>query len=117
MIFVGIFLRDQIFAGGDEVVKNILLLLQHASAMPVFAELGAPAQVSDSVNAAVLHPEIHAAIKSRLQRDIETAVASEQGGVLAILLDSLFVNDKHRNFRSVFRVVPNLLHVISGRIE
>ena len=42
--------------GGDEVVENILLLVQHAGAMPVFAKLGAAAQVGHGVNAAMLQP-------------------------------------------------------------
>src|SRR5271166_5259966 len=33
MVFIGVLLRDQIFAGGDEVAKNVLLFLQHAGAM------------------------------------------------------------------------------------
>ena len=85
--------------------------------MPVFSELGAAAQVGDRVNATVLHPEIHAAAESRRQRDVETSVSGQQRGVLAILLDSLFTDDKHRNFRSVLRVVPNLLDVVGGRID
>ena len=56
-------------------------------------------------------------LKVGCQRDVETAVAGEQSGILAILLDSLFADDKHRDFRAVFRGVPNLLHVISGRID
>src|SRR5208282_3821085 len=101
----------------DEVVKHILLLFQHAGAMPVFSELGTAAQVGDRVNATVLHPEKHAAAETWRQRDVKTAVAGEQRGILAVLLDSLLADDKHRDFRAVFRGVPDLLHVISGRID
>ena len=41
---------------GDHVVEDVLLLVQHAGAVPVFAELGAAAQVGDGEDAAVLHP-------------------------------------------------------------
>ncbi len=117
MIFVSVFLRDQIFAGSDEVVEDVLLFIKHAGAMPVFTELGTAAQIGDRVNATVLHPEIHAAVESRFQRDVETAIAGQQSRILAVLLDSLFVDDKHRNFRAIFRRVPNLLHVVGGRID
>jgi hypothetical protein len=117
VIAVGVFLRDEIFAGGDEVIKHVLLFLEHAGAMPVFAEFGPAAQVGDCINAPVLHPQIHAAVESRCHRDVKTAVAGQQRGVLAIPLDSLFADDKHRNFRAIFRAVPNLLHVIGRRID
>ena len=61
MIFVGIFLRDQVFGGGDEIVEHVLFFLEHAGAMPVFAKLSAAAKVGDGVDAAVFHPQIHAA--------------------------------------------------------
>src|SRR5208282_1217154 len=112
VIAVSVFLCDQVFAGSDEVVKNVLLFLQHAGAMPVFAEFGTAAQIGDGVNATVLHPEIHAAVESWRQRDVKTAVAVQQGWVLAILLDSLLSDYKHRDLRPVFRGVPNLLDVI-----
>src|ERR1039458_5684518 len=117
VIFVGVFLRDEILAGSDEVVKYVLLLLQHAGAMPVFAELGPAAQVGNRENAAVLHPEISAAVETWRLRDVKTAVAGQQGWVLAVLLDSLFADDKHRDLRAIFRAVPDLLHVIGGRID
>jgi hypothetical protein len=85
--------------------------------MPVFAKLGAAAQVGDRVNTAVLHPEIHAAAESRRQRDVKAAIAGQQCWVLAVFLDSLLADDKHRNLRAVLRGVPNLLHVIGRRID
>ena len=46
----------QILGRGDEIVKHILLLIEHAGAMPVFAELAAAAQVRDRENAVVIEP-------------------------------------------------------------
>ena len=65
VILVGIFLGDQVLGGGDHVVEDILFLVEHAGAVPVFAELGPAAQVGDGVDAAVLHPEIGGAAESR----------------------------------------------------
>ena len=117
MIAVGVFLRDQVFAGGDEVVEDILLFFEHAGAMPVFAKLSSAAQVGNGVDATVLHPEKHAAAETRRQRDVKAAVARQQCGVFAVLLDSLLAHDKHRNLRAVLRAVPHLPHVIGGRID
>src|ERR1700744_5682839 len=36
MSSVSIFFRNQMFGGANKVVKNILLFIQHAGAMPVF---------------------------------------------------------------------------------
>src|SRR5205807_3773317 len=58
-----------------------------------------------------------AAIESWLQRNIKTAVAGQQSRVLAVLLNPFFVDDKHRNFRTILRRVPNLLDVIGRRID
>ncbi len=97
--------------------KTFCFLVEHPGAVPVFAELGPAAQVGDRIDAAVLHPEKHAAAESRSLRDVEAAVAIQQGGVLAVLLNSLLADDKHRNFRAVPRAVPNLLDSISRRID
>jgi len=77
VIAVGVFLRDQVFAGGDEVVEDILLFFEHAGAMPVFAKLSSAAQVGNGVDATVLHPEKHAAAETRRQRDVKAAVARQ----------------------------------------
>ena len=47
------FVGDQELGGGDEVIKNILFFVQHAGAVPFFAELGAAAQVGDRENSAM----------------------------------------------------------------
>src|ERR1700689_4442350 len=85
--------------------------------MPVLSELGTAAQVRYCVDAAVLHPEIHAAVEGWRQRDVKTTVAGHQGWVLAVFLDSLFVDYKHWDLRAIFRVVPDLLDVIGRGID
>ena len=56
MILVSILFGDEVLAGGDHVVEDVLFFVEHAGAVPVFAELGTPAQVGDGVDPAVLHP-------------------------------------------------------------
>jgi len=57
MLSVSIFFCDQVFRSGKEIVKNILLLLQHAIAMPVFAKLIAAAKLHVNINAALLQQQ------------------------------------------------------------
>ena len=56
MILVSMFFGDEVLGGGDHVVEDVLFFVEHAGAVPVFTELGTPAQVGDGVDAAVLHP-------------------------------------------------------------
>jgi len=56
MFFIRIFLRNQIFSRRNEVVKYILLLLQHASPMPVFSKLRPAAQVGHGEDSTMLQP-------------------------------------------------------------
>ena len=109
------FSRDQVFGGGDEVVEDVLLFLQHAGAVPVFAKLAAAAQVGDGIDAAVLHPEIHAAVEAGAHGDVEAAVAREQRGIMAVLHQAFFADDEHRNLGAVFGVIPLLADVVLVR--
>src|SRR6478609_11128502 len=73
---VSVLFGDQVLGCGDEVVKNVLLLLQHAVAMPVFAELVSAAQLNVSINAALLQQKQHCiAIEDRRAACIESAIA------------------------------------------
>ena len=56
VLLVGVTLFLQILGRGDEVVEHILLLIEHAGAMPVLAELGAAAQVRHGKDAAAIEP-------------------------------------------------------------
>ena len=61
VLLVGVLFGDQLLGGGDEVVEDVLLLVEHAGAVPVLAELAAAAQVGHGEDAAVLEPEISGA--------------------------------------------------------
>src|SRR5450432_666659 len=97
MLFVSDLVGDQELCGGNEIVKHILLFLQHAGAMPVFAKLCASAQVGDSEHAAVFQPKIAPTGKTRGEADVETSITGQQRGVLPIKLNSFLVKNKHRD--------------------
>ena len=57
MIFVCIFLRDQVLGGCDEVVENVLFALFRSGFMPFLAVLAAAAEVGDRENAVGIEPD------------------------------------------------------------
>src|SRR6266446_5836376 len=85
--------------------------------MPVFSELGPPAEIGHSKDASVLEPNIAAANEAGRQADVKTAVSGEQRGVVAVQLQSFFMEDKHGNLGAVFRRVPDLVDFVGGRID
>ena len=80
-------LRDEVLGGRDEVVEDVLLLLEHAGAVPGLAVLAAAAQVGEREDAAALEQREVAGIEGRRPADVEAAVAVEQDGPLAVRRD------------------------------
>ena len=78
MLLVGVAFFLQILGRGEEVVEDILLLVQHAGAMPVFAELAAAAQVGHGEDAVAIEPGKQRLVELGRQADIEAAVSGEQ---------------------------------------
>src|SRR4029077_13050233 len=97
--------------------EDVLLFVEHAGAVPVFAEFGAATQVGHREDAAVLHPEIGSAAEGGREADIESAVGGEQRGILAVFLNAFLVNDKHGHARAVFRFEPLLRDFVAGGID
>ena len=117
MIFVRVLFRNQVFSSGDEIVKDVLLLVQHACSMPVFSELGAPAQVCHGIDSAVFQPKIGAPVEDRSDADIEASVAREQRRIFGVLLKPFFVDHEHGDARAILRVVPDLVDLIGRGLD
>src|SRR5882724_6241367 len=118
MVFAGVPLFDQEFRGSDKVIKDVLLLVQHAVAMPVFSKLIAAAQLDVNVYATMLQQQQHGvAVEERRASQIEPAVAREQRGVLAVLDQTFLAHHKHGQARAVFGVEPELLYLILVRVN
>jgi len=52
-VAAGIFFADQIFACSDEIIKDILFVLQHATLVPLLTVFAAATQVGHGINATV----------------------------------------------------------------
>src|SRR5215470_15070551 len=112
MIFVGVLLRNQELRCADKVVKNVLLFVEHACAVPILAELGASAKVCDGKNAAMLQPQIAITHKTRSQADVKTAIAGQECRICSVEFQALLVKDEHRHASAILGVKPELLDFI-----
>src|ERR1700746_2581459 len=95
MVLVRVLLRNQILGCGNEVVKNVLLLVQHSGAVPVLAKFRTPAQIGDCEHATCPQPQIATANKLRRHTQVETAISSQQCGIFSVELQALSVKNKH----------------------
>ena len=110
-------LLDQIFGGPCEVVKDVLLLAQHAGVVPRLAINSAAAQVRNRVNAAHFQPYRQYRIEVGSYGDVESAISVQHRRVAAIQLDALFRDDEHGHLGTIFRRVENLLGLVQRGIE
>jgi hypothetical protein len=79
VVAVRVLLRDQVLGGGDEVVEDVLLLLQHPRAVPVLAERGAAPEVGHGVEAALLDEGQHGPPeRRRLARGVESVTGESR---------------------------------------
>ena len=104
-----VFSGDQVLGGGDEVVEDVLLVLEHAGLVPLLAVLRAAAQVGDAVDAALLDEHQRRGVEAGREVDLKTAVSVKQAGILAVALHVLAAGDEHRDLRAVLRGVEHLL--------
>src|SRR5262249_33457601 len=103
-----IFIGDQPFGGGDEIVKHVLLLRLCPGQVPLLTVFGPASQIGRRVNSAHPHPDQIRNRKRRRQRNAEAAIAVKQRRILAVELQALLVRDEHRHTRSIFAVVKDL---------
>ena len=108
---------DQVFPRGDEVVKYVLLLEQHAALVPILAEFTTTAQVGHGINAALLEQDNVGRGEARGQRDVESAVGIKHGGAVAVEFQARLVDDEHGHHCAVLGGVEDLLALVSGRVE
>ena len=85
--------------------------------MPVFAVLAAAANVGGRKDAAHLHPDEAAGDEAGRERDVEAAVAVEQGRIVSVELGALFVGEEHGDPRAVLALVEDMLGFVVVGIE
>ena len=101
-----------------EIVVDDLPLGAEPGLVPRGAELAAAADVGERIDAALLQPQL--ALGRRIVRrlaDLEPAVGVEQGGVAAVELDVLPVDQEVGDFRAVARHRLALLGDEVGGVE
>ena len=85
--------------------------------MPLLAIFAAAAQVGHRVNAAHFEPDQVAHAEGRRERNIESAVAVQERGCVAVGLETLFVGDEHGHLHAVLARDPNLSGLEVVRLE
>ena len=113
----GVLMVDQPFGGGDEIFVRLGPIELDGRLVPFLAIFTAAADVGDRVNAPHLHPIDDRDAECGGDRDVESAVAVEQGRVVAAERQPFLGGDEHRNLGAVLAGVENLLRLIKGRIE
>jgi len=85
--------------------------------MPLLAVFAAAAQVGLGVHTSHFEPDRIGNGEEWGQRNIESAVGVEQGGILAVELQSFFIGEEHGDAGAVFAGVEDLLGFVTGGIE
>src|SRR5690242_4807454 len=59
LICVGVLFPDQVLGGGDEIVKYVLLTIEHSGAMPLLTVFRATAKVGQREHSSAFQPKQH----------------------------------------------------------
>ena len=108
---------DQELGGGDEVVEDVLLVLQHSRPVPALAVLAAAPQVDLYVDPAAFEEHEIRRIEARGQADVEPAIAVEQGGVVAVPHHVLPVCQEHGDLGAVHGREEHLVRLVLVEVE
>src|SRR6185369_6163252 len=107
----------QPLARGDEIIKDVLLILACAGSMPFFAELPSASRVDYDVDSATLEERDYMGRERRQQTDAKATISMNHRSVVTVALDSLLMNQEHRNARLVARFKPDLFDCKLLRIK
>src|SRR5215510_4732570 len=103
-----VFVGDQPFGGGDEIVEDVLFFQLHPGLVPLLAVFAAAAQVGGGVDEAVFEHRYAQRAERRGHRYVEPAIAVEQRRIIAVELQTFLVNQEHRHARAVLAVIEDL---------
>ena len=112
-VAVGVFLLDQVFGRGNEVVEHVLFVHLGAGDVPLLAIFVAATQTGHHIDAALLQERYAHGGETRVHADVEATVAVEQQRVLAIALHAFFICNEQRDACAVLAGAEHLLaHII-----
>src|SRR5208337_2322040 len=109
--------RDQPFAGGDEIVEDLLLVLARTRPMPLFAELSATSRTYDCVDASTFQEWNHVCGKRRRLAYAKASVSIDHRGIVTTSHHPSLMQQKHWYPGSVKRFKPHLFDLKRHRIE
>src|SRR5690348_13144866 len=100
---IGVFLVDQVLAGGRKVIKDILFLGQVTRLMPFLTELSAAANVSDDIDSTAIKPGAPSKIKIRRHTQPVAAISVKQSGIIPIQFRPFAPQNVERNLCSILK--------------
>src|ERR1041384_5839564 len=83
-----VFVLDQVFSSGNEIVEDILLLQFCPRLMPLLTVLAAATHVARSIDHALFKQGQSSRAECRRSNDIETAISIKQRRICSIQLNS-----------------------------
>ena len=113
----GVFLPDEVFGRGDEVVEDVLFIEKHPGFVPGFAVLAAAPEVGKGINAAVLEQDDPGRAEAGKLAYVESAVAGQQDRIPAVLFESFPKDEEHRDPRPVLAGVEDLARLVILGVE
>src|SRR5438045_1968799 len=104
-----VFLRNQPFAGSDEIIEYVLLAQLRPGEVPFFAVLAAATKDRHRIDTAHFQPGRKRGRERGGDGNIEPAIPIEQGRVVPIFLEALPIRQENRHFGPILTQTRNLL--------
>ena len=117
LVFIGVFLADEIFSGRDEVVEHVLFLHFGSGYVPVLTVFAAATQVDLGIDTAVFEERDTVGAEARIETDTETSVPVEEYRIFAVFLQVLLISKEHRNLHTVLAGEKHLFRYEVVRVE
>src|SRR6185437_15833450 len=86
------------FSRGNKVIKDVLLLVQHACVVPFLSEFATTAKICHRVESALLYPPRNERVETGREAHVKAAVAIEDGGNVTVWSQAFAMDQKHRHF-------------------
>ena len=105
------------FGAGDEIIEDVLFFEFHPGFVPFFTVFATAAKIGHHVDAAHVEPGNRGRRVGGEERDVEPAIGVEEGGVVAIKLESFAMDDEHGDAGAVLRGGEDLVGLVVVLVE
>src|SRR5262245_26679434 len=103
---------DEVFSCGNEIIKDILLVQLHASFVPLLAILGPAANAGRHVDDPLFEQSNPKRAKCRRYGNVEAAITIQKRRIVAVEIQALLVDNKHRHSSAIFTCVEDLFRFV-----